>query len=266
MKKWMIVIISLLLCIIPVHADSGPKPSISIDIKGLSQQKYYVTLLSQEKSSGPFSVYDEGDEIPYEDGTEESTVWEKMIQYQDSDHFYFLQYFDNCTDTDYFVWNYYPPENFKILIYFPDTEQFLVSSIYSRYAFDSYYVVTVSSSTIQVSVEYSVYFQSFLERILLTLIIELVVAFLFGIRQKKQIFVIICINMITQILLNFCLMIFKGTSFFFLPFVYIPLEVIVIIIENKVYQKYLEIDEKKKIKAYTIIANILSFLLGLLII
>ena len=47
MKKGIIIAMIMILSFITVHADSGPKPSIHIDIQGLTQQDYYVTLLSQ---------------------------------------------------------------------------------------------------------------------------------------------------------------------------------------------------------------------------
>lgn len=41
-----------------VFADMGPKPSIDIMFENLNQ-RIYVTLLSEDKSTGPYSVFDE---------------------------------------------------------------------------------------------------------------------------------------------------------------------------------------------------------------
>ncbi len=57
---------SMLLCFVIIviimpltaYADIGPKPSVVIDFKGLENEKYYVTLLSEVTSTGPHSVLD----------------------------------------------------------------------------------------------------------------------------------------------------------------------------------------------------------------
>ena len=41
-----------------VSADMGPKPSTTIDFENMNGEKYYVTLLSESKSMGPYSAYD----------------------------------------------------------------------------------------------------------------------------------------------------------------------------------------------------------------
>ena len=86
-----------------------------------------MTLLSKEASSGPFGVYENDEETDHfnnEFGPDE--VWKAFINYQDKDGFYFISYFQECTDT--FQWNYYPPNEFKVLIYFPESQSFITSS------------------------------------------------------------------------------------------------------------------------------------------
>ena len=86
-------------------------------------------------------------------------------------------------------------------MYFPKTDEFLVSEqIYDRYAFDSYFTASVSGvelSAVQADAEimleksyqYGTEILSLIVRILLTIIIELLVALLFGFREKKAVFV-----------------------------------------------------------------------------
>ena len=52
------------------------------------------------------------------------------------------------------AWTYYPPGDFKILLYYPETETFVSSGIYARYAFDTYYTVDMDGVDIG-SVEYN---------------------------------------------------------------------------------------------------------------
>lgn len=62
--------------------------------------------------------------------------------------------FRDCTETSEFKWTYYPPQRFKILVYFPETDSFAVSGIYERYAFDSYYKVDAGDIELKPSSTY----------------------------------------------------------------------------------------------------------------
>lgn len=264
MKKIIIIILTCLCCIMPVFADSGPKPSIIIKIKGLDNQHYYVTLLSSKETNGPFSQYNSEDELLYEKDTNEYRIWEAMKDYQDQDGFYFLQYFQDCSETHEFQWTYYPPETFKVLIYFPKTQQFIVSSIYTKYAYDSYYIVNVShNNSIDMSIHFMHYCIALMKRLSFTLVIEVLIAVMFEIRGKKQWITMITINLLTQILLNIALMLFKG--FLFTPLIYLLVECIIIFIEYKIYKRYFENSYQYKVKVYAIVANVISFITGMII-
>lgn len=125
----------ILLCTfsLSAFADTGPKPSVNIEITGIKGE-YYATLLSKEKSTGPASAWD---------GTEEHknytnldpVIWEKFTYYKDSDGFYFLQQAEKCYGNDMYKWGYYPPKTFKVLVYIPESDTFIVSEICERFAF-----------------------------------------------------------------------------------------------------------------------------------
>jgi hypothetical protein len=150
MKKRLWVLVFILVLLIPTlsvtaSADTGPKPSVVVRFKGLEQESYYVTLLSDKDSTGPWSKNNE-----YKTYYGDEKIWEKLNSYSDPDDFYFLGCFADCADTDTFKWTYYPPSTFKILIYFPDYDRFVVSAdTYERYAFDSYYTVDATNLDIQ---------------------------------------------------------------------------------------------------------------------
>ena len=250
----------------PIHADIGPKPSITITIEGIEQKTYYATLLSQRKSTGPASVYD-GTNARYTQEDAFYDIWNIFLDYQDTDGFYFLQEIWDCSDTNHFRWGYYPPETFKILLYFPDTQQFIVSDIYERYAFDSYYTIQISDTSLSVcndvikSYDYSLEIQSLLVRIVLTIALELIIALLMKISSKKDITYIAIINLITQVGLNLALNainFYKGQYAF--VFYYILLELAIIVIESICYKKKLS---TQKALSYSLVANICSFGFGL---
>ncbi len=277
MKKITIIFLCtfVILLIAPnsAQADVGPKPSIVINFYGLEGQSYYATLLSSEKSTGPFSALNDSSHkrIRYQSGDKDYDIFLKFAKYQESDDFYFLQYFKNCTQTNQFSWTYYPPQTFKILLYFPDTDSFMISANqYERYAFDSYYNAKVSSVglTAVKSYDYTNEMFSLMVRIILTISAELGIAILFGFREGKQLRFIMWVNVITQILLNTALNIinYRLGALAFIIF-YILLEVMVFMIEAVLYTWFMKKYSMKKVPAwkpgiYALTANMISFVLG----
>jgi len=108
-----------------------------------------------------------------------------------------------------FTWGYHPPARFKILLYFPEQDSFIVSNgVYERYAFDSYYKVdarsleiksgsVTGSITVEKNYDYKWELISLFARIIITISIEILIALLFGFRARKQIYIIAGVNIIT---------------------------------------------------------------------
>lgn len=267
------------------YADIGPKPSVVIDFKGFENEKYYVTLLSEVTSTGPHSVLGEHpDNQKYHKGDEEYEIWEKFVSYKDKDEYHFLQYFSDSTETSQFIWGYYPPPKFKILLYFPKYNKFTVSEeVYERYAFDSYYKVDAKDLDIQsVTLIENIkaarnYFYiwellSLFARIIATITIEVLIALFFGFRAKKQLFIIGSVNIVTQTILNILLNVInynQGSMMF--VFNYVWMEALVFIIEASVYYVFLynynggESIKKWLAPLYALTANVVSFGIGLYI-
>lgn len=148
MKRALIKIIPVVLILSIVFSftafgDTGPKPSVVIDLVGLNGRACYGTLLSVHDSYGPNRAWREGEEM-YAYHEDDPEIWRKFVDYKDTDGYYFLQQFWSCTETKGFKWGYYPPDPFKLLLYFPETDTFAVTPVYEQYAFDSYYTVDVS--------------------------------------------------------------------------------------------------------------------------
>lgn len=255
------------------RADVGPKPSIVIDFIGLEGQTCYATLLSSAKSTGPHSVLNEdGSYARYVEGDENYEVFLKFVEYHDADGYYFLQFFQDCTESNQFSWTYYPPKMFKILLYFPETDHFTVSDdVYERYAFDSYFTAEVSDTGLSVerSYDYTAEALSLAIRIALTILAELAIALLFGFRERKLFRFIALVNVITQVGLNLALNIinYRSGALAFV-FFYILLEIAVVIVEAIVYTLYLKKDGFQPIPrwkpgVYALVANAASFAIGL---
>lgn len=278
MKKIAIVLLSALIMMLmfpaTASADIGPKPSVVIDFKGLDGETYYVTLLSSVQTTGPYSALNNNNRsyAHYQEGDDDYDIFLKFVEYNDEDGFYFLQYFKDCTETHQFSWTYYPPQLFKILLYFPETDSFILSDeCYERYAFDSYYTAEVSGTGILVekAYNYSNEILSLVIRILLTIAIELGIALLFGFRKSKLMRFIILVNVITQIALNLALNLinYRSGEMAFIIF-YVLLEVAVTITETVLYSWYQNKHNDKEIQRgkpgiYALVANATSFALGL---
>ncbi len=284
-STFLFVVITLITLPTIAYADIGPKPSVVIDFQGLENESYFVTLLSEISSTGPYSVLGKHSENQrYHKGDNDYEIWHKFVSFEDKDGFYFLQYFEDCTNTSRFTWGYYPPPKFKILLYFPEHDSFAISEeVYERYAFDSYYKVDATGLKIQSvtlsenikaekNYDYTWELVSLFVRIIATIVIEVLIALLFGFRTKNQLLIIVAVNIVTQSILNILLNVInynQGSMAFVLNYVW--MEAIVLVIEACVYSVYLNrnngsMSTKKWLASiYALTANALSFGIGLYI-
>ena len=289
------VILMLSIFPVTVNADMGPKASVRILFENMGDELCYGTLLSQKPSTGPATVWDGEDKYArhnenanYSYAALDYATWKAFVEYKDADGYYFLQEGWLVSETKKIEWTYYPPYNFKILLYYPETQTFVVSGIYEKYAFDTYYMVDMDGINIS-SVEYDEelstnerieayrsynYRQELLSlaaRIVLTILAEMAVGLLFGFRNKKQLLFLVGMNTATQILLNVLLNVINyhsGPLAFVL--IYILLEIAVIVLEAVLYCIWMKRWSQKPRKnwfyvLYALIANSVSFITGLLI-
>ena len=260
---------------ITASADMGPKPSVRIEFTGIEGETYYGTLLSLRDSTGPASAWNGNpDYAHYHPGDEGYDIWLKFVEYQDTDGYYFLQEWWDCSETNQLNWTYNPPTPFKILLYFPETDAFYVTSVYERYAFDSYFTVDLSAYDTDPimahqSFDYTWEIISLIARIILTIALELGIALLFGYREKKVLGFLAVVNILTQVTLNVALNIINYNSgALTFTFSYVLFEILVFAIEAIAYAaliKKISSKEQKKGRAvgYAFIANTASFALGL---
>ena len=222
-------------------ADTGPKPSVRVTFENMGDELCYGTLLSKTPSTGPARAWDgtEDGKPIFNNGANE-TVWRAFTEFKDEDGFYFLQWFWRADENKALNWTYYPPQTFKILLYYPDraTESgaadnsaggatrdsettaasgaFCVSDVLKRYAFHSYYFVdmrNVQSETIgtiaKISVtqgyDYSAEALGFFVRFIITLGVETLLALAFGLRTKRAFLTVLAANGATQVALNILL-------------------------------------------------------------
>lgn len=113
---------------ITASADTGPKPSVRITFENLGEELCYGTLLSSRESTGPASAWNGNEEDARHNENPNGQydwqnfgydVWKAFVDYAENDDFYFLQEAWQVNITKELAWTYYPPEEFKILLYFP---------------------------------------------------------------------------------------------------------------------------------------------------
>ena len=103
----------------------------------------------------------------------------------------------------------------------------------------------------------------FITRLILTLIIEIVIALLFGFTLKNSWKLLIRVNVITQVLLNIGVLwmnLFHGMLAALIIFLF--MEILIIIFETRIYAKYLIEKSMKRRIFYGIIANLVSLVVG----
>lgn len=276
MKKRMLAWFMCLALLIPLttvtaYADCAPKPTTSVDV--ISNKQIIVTLLASTDGNGPHSTIgkeeqpeDWWDELTYD----EADAWEAFRDYEDPDGFHFW----GELDWHGIDWNYYPPEVFKIAVYYPEYDIVVVSQdIYERYAFHSdfrVYLTDVDETQDQIiamdlrkEFDWMEEVWGFLCRVVLTLLFELAVAWVFGYRKAEHVKIILFVNLVTQVGLNVLLSlwyIFDGPFDAMLRLVIA--EIVVLVIEGLQYARKLDRERKSRAVWYAIAANLASVMIG----
>lgn len=262
----LLIVFLILLFPVTVRADMGPKPSVTVEFTGLEDEVYYVTLLSDQ--AGKAAWRGEND---YLDWYGDKAVWEKFRDYASGTEFHFWGYFEECSETDMFCWNYYAPDRFKILLYFPETDTFLESGeCWEQYAFDSYFAAEfsgeISGGEMKVwkSYDYGREIRGMIFRVALTLVVELLAAWMFRFRSLKDFLVIFAANLVTQTSLNMALnaiVYHNGPREYVLH--YIWMEAAIFVVEGAVYSTFLGQKGKRNPWLYAVAANVASLSAGI---
>lgn len=266
------------------RADTGPKPSIHIAFENMESEQCYATLLSKTDSTGPYSAFN-GDEAEACNSGIDPEVWKAFAEYRDADGYYFLNEIWLCSETERLDWTYFPPYSFKLLVYYPRSNTFFVSEKCERYAFDSYFTAdmkgtgdldavqdgAISGIAMRKSYDYAGELIALSVRIIITILIEIGVALLFGFRQGTLLKLILIVNVITQVLLNILVNIVDySMGSFMMMFTYIGLELLVFVAESVAYSILFNRRSpsgisKVKTIAYSFAANAASFVAGFFI-
>ena len=195
------------------------------------------------------------------------------MEYKDDEGFKWITDYYKCNGESKISFTYYCPDVYKIVIY--QNDQFLIATeALEMYAYSTYYEIDFSTGTVSTPEDIKVtktydYFSEILNlivRIVLTLVIELGLFFLFRLYTKRNFKVVLITNLLTQIFLNVVINIsLYNSGYMDALFLLFALEFVILIIEFIAYQLLLKEKKRWIIILYPIIANALSFGLGLFI-
>ncbi len=284
LKKWLqILFIGILFLILftpIVSADTGPKPSLDIIVLGMDTDEYWLDLLVKNNSSRSW----------LEITKEERMKLSKLTEYYDDEGFHPAllggtyvplagKLKGEKQDDGSFLHKFSyvgVPELFKIAILKQDGT-LIISDIVNRTQFQS--VMTYDLRNVKITedivlsagkvsemipwINMLIYFGI---RLILTLLIEIAIALMFGFTFKKSFKVLLITNIATQIILNGIILFSDSTVNLFTGIlIFIIVEFLIIIVELITYLKFLTEKSKIWIAVYTIIANLMSIVVGFML-
>jgi len=252
-----------------VHADIGPKPSIRVIVLNPPKDEYYLDLLIDYESKYPYINIDEDDELNENMVSilEEYNVdgWRPALVTGTN-----VPLFGRLTgksegDTMVHSFRYVgTPERFKVILVEESGKVSVSEDIIERKAFESTVYYDYATNRLWETSATLSYIKQFTTTFTATLIVEGIVLILFRFSLKRNWKPFVVVNFITQILLTlivFSAMYFAGAMAAFL--IYIPFEIVILIMETKLYKKYLCEHSIRRRIFYALVANMVSFILGL---
>lgn len=276
-----LIIVFMFLCFTaPVSADTGPKPSLTIKCRGFSENSYVTVLATVEKYGPNWSV----DALDYEVREKEDPSYfertgvgkeiyiaiaeEAQRLRQSGEELYFWGVVTPC-EKDY-LFGYWPPEEFKILVYSADTDTFILSDeTYTRTVFKTVLYCEYENGAMAVSEisKSELSSTAVIARILLTILIEYAVGFAHIRYTNRSRLAVVLVNIATQLVLNVILSLteFKygyGMGMYYL--ILFAMEALILLTEWFIYSRVIPKEELPRPFAYALTANMLSLCWGLL--
>lgn len=264
-----------------VNADVGPKPTTDVQVIGLDQPYYFDLLYEDDVEL--LSPNDISERIKY-DYYKESYP-DILNGFQDTDGFvsYTLHrsapHSISLLEEDTYHCGYYiPPTIFKVVLVTMN-DKIIISEVTTKTMFNSSFTFDVSNLTI--TDEQDIYMNAgsisefipvkhislnILICVSITVLVESLILLAFGYRKKESFKKVIIVNLLTQLLLQslilFGYLILWDTLG---AVIFLVLgEAVVFIIEIIVYIKILKEKTKGRAASYALIANLVTFAIGVL--
>ncbi|QCX33285.1 hypothetical protein FDN13_05965 [Caloramator sp. E03] len=251
-------------------ADIGPKPSITVYVKNFNSQSYYLDLLVNEKTY--FIKFDDFNDRKYSAELKNLNLYKYNKDGWIAAHIRnWLLFGDLHGKYDkkknmmvhYFTYHGVP-ETFKIIAE-NEKGDIIVSNEIAPHQFKAEVIFDMSTGkVIKISSPFKVYdIKFFILLIIFTIIVELLISIPFKLKPKK---VIVYVNIFTQLLLQTSILAtFKLYSFKASYIVFYIEEIMIVFIEYFLYRVYTKHLNKKVLALYTVLSNLVTFLIGILI-
>jgi len=258
-----------LLIVLPVKADIGPKPSITIIVKNPPADEYYLDLLINEHQSDNSQIEDKDKLDPVKFALLKNYSvdgWQTALAHGTSvPLFGHLTGVPQGSDMEHTFSYFGTPDRFKIIIVTPDNTV-IVSREIVRQSFQLTLTYDYATGSIRQPSLVVAYLLQFLSTLIPTLIIEGLLLLLFGFSLQSSIRPFIIVNLATQILLTAVLGTALITQGIFTAYLLaLPVEIVILIAESIAFSILLKEHKKGRRVAYAITANIVSFIAGLVI-
>ena len=264
----MMVVFIIVLFPTMVYADMGPKDKLTIHVKNPPEGLYYLDLLTQETSKyGNFnederktlnqdmvallySYEDEGWKPALVEGTGRPMSGDLAGKPSDDERIHTFGYVGL-------------PTTYRVIIV-TQRSVISVSDILTRKALQSSLIYDYATGEVTTPNIAITYLMQFLSTCIPTLFVEGVILILFGFSFTNNWRVFLLANIITQIFLTITVgvsLVKTGTLLtYFLQF---PVELGILVGETIIYKRYLKGQSPKRRTGYGIIANLVSWGLGL---
>jgi len=293
MKKLLFLLFFILTTtglMISVKADMGPKPKTTIEIVGFDQPYVFDLLYKSNKEINVLSeteVLERIENYYYLD-----YFPEELNGYVDDEGFHSYTLYRGIPnyigfeEPNKFIAGYFsPPDVFKIALVL-ESGEIIVSEVVNKTLFDANFTFDLSDFSIEnatptiingrtvyqldnsvteiIPVGKSIL--QFVITAIATILIEVFVLFVFRYKLFASYKLVVIVNLITQTLLYASMVIgYLGASLFGYLGVLIIGEIIVFTIEIIAYLKLLKEQSKPLAVSYAILANIISLVIGLLV-
>ncbi|MDO9629120.1 MAG: hypothetical protein Q7I99_04390 [Acholeplasmataceae bacterium] len=275
MKKLTLFLLILsTICLFPfltANADFGPKRTLDIEVIGINEP-YFLELLEK----GTLAPIEEL-QLNYPNENEEGQIFPSLLYTFTENGFVsssFVRpwgYFPTKISDNNFRHSYNPPSTFKIILIFEDntyvTSKPITTSLFnSKVTLDltgiNLDVVTSNAGTIVENLPVQTMTIDLISRIIGTIVIELIVLFLFGYAKKKSYLFVTYVNLFTQVSLTGFMFMMK---YYYSPFVgeiavLVIGEILIFGIEIILFRYYLKEKSKNRATVYALVANFFSLI------
>lgn len=270
MKKYILIIICTITFILGretlVQADMGPKPKLKIIVKNAPKEEYYLDLLVDYSADNNY--------IWLEEEAYDSEKLQILRGYRDGDwraakvtgtSAPLVGQLIGKSDGKNMIHGFSylgVPNKFRIIVVTSDNK-IITSDVIENTAFNATVYYDCETNKVTKRSLILNYIMPFLFTCITTLIIEGIILLLFGFNFKENFKAFLIINIVTQLFL-YCVLLFaahrNGISGVLLA--YIPAELCIFVTETILFLKYFTLQKRKRIIAYTLTANTISFFSG----